>query len=195
MANDVDIEHDTLTAILVSNATHGNVILNADGSFSYTPTANYSGSDSFSYKVNDGHDDSNVATVSLLVNAVNDPPVNSVPAAQSVNEDTTLVFSTAGGNAISINDVDAGSSVVQVTLNGSHGLLSLAATTGLTFSTGDGSADATMTFTGTIANINAALDGLNFSPTANYNGAASLQIITNDQGNSGAGGVRATPIR
>ena len=41
-----------------------------------------------------------------------------------------------------------------------------------------------MTFTGTMANINAALNGLSFAPTANYNGAASLQITTNDQGNT-----------
>ena len=45
-----------------------------------------------------------------------------------------------------------------------------------------------MTFTGTLADINAALDGLSFSPTADYNGAASLQITTNDQGNTGSGG-------
>ena len=46
-----------------------------------------------------------------------------------------------------------------------------------------------MTFTGTLANINTALNGLSFAPTANYNGAASLQIVTNDQGNTGSGGA------
>ena len=45
-----------------------------------------------------------------------------------------------------------------------------------------------MTFTGTIANINTALDGLTFDPTFNFSGAASLQIITDDQGNTGVGG-------
>jgi hypothetical protein len=45
-----------------------------------------------------------------------------------------------------------------------------------------------MTCTGTIASVNAALNGLSFSPTANYSGAASLSITTNDQGNTGAGG-------
>jgi hypothetical protein len=48
-----------------------------------------------------------------------------------------------------------------------------------------------MTFTGTIANINAALNGLRFTPTTNFTGAASLQINTNDQGNTGAGGARS----
>ena len=45
-----------------------------------------------------------------------------------------------------------------------------------------------MTFQGTIAAINAALDGMSFAPTANYNGAATLTIVTNDLGNTGAGG-------
>ena len=76
-----------------------------------------------------------------------------------------------------------------MTLSGTHGMLTLNGTSGLTFSTGTGTGDATMTFTGTIANINAALNGLSFSPTADYNGAASLQIVTNDQGNTGTGGA------
>ena len=49
--------------------------LNPDGSFSYTPTADYNGPDSFTYKLNDGSLDSNTATVSLTVTAVNDAPV------------------------------------------------------------------------------------------------------------------------
>src|SRR5207244_5315809 len=60
---------------------------------------------------------------------------------------------------------------------------------GLTFSSGDGTADATMTFTGTTAAINTALNGLSFAPTANFNGAANLQLVTNDQGNTGTGGA------
>src|SRR5215510_13951111 len=48
------------------------------------------------------------------LNAVNDAPVNTVPGAQTMNEDGTLTFSTANGYAISIADVDAGSSSVQV---------------------------------------------------------------------------------
>src|SRR5207244_2191929 len=60
---------------------------------------------------------------------------------------------------------------------------------------GEGMADATMTFTGTITNINTALDGLTYNPDASYNvldGSASLTITTNDQGNSGSGGALST---
>ena len=127
-------------------------------------------------------------TINITVNAVNDAPVNTVPGPQTTNEDTTLVFSTAGGNLISIGDVDAAGNPLQVTLTATNGTISLSQLTGLSFTAGDGVGDATMTFTGTLADLNAALDGLSFLPAANFNGAASLQIVTNDQGNTGVGG-------
>ncbi len=46
-----------------------------------------------------------------------------------------------------------------------------------------------MTFTGTITAVNTALDGLSFNPTTSFTGAASLQIVTSDQGNTGTGGT------
>ena len=65
MASDVDSA--SLTAILVAQAGHGTVTLNPDGSFSYTPDGEYIGSDSFTFRVNDGSRDSNVATVNLTI--------------------------------------------------------------------------------------------------------------------------------
>src|SRR5207248_10700353 len=58
-----DVDGDPLTAILVSGPSHGSLTLNGNGSFTFTPAANYNGSDSFVYKVNDGTADSNLATV------------------------------------------------------------------------------------------------------------------------------------
>ncbi|MGJ8643647.1 MAG: Ig-like domain-containing protein [Luteolibacter sp.] len=69
LANDTDLNDDTLTAVLVSGVSHGSLSLNADGSFSYTPALDYSGEDSFTYKANDGVFDSNIATVTLAVTA------------------------------------------------------------------------------------------------------------------------------
>jgi VCBS repeat-containing protein len=65
----------TLTASLISSTTSGSLTLNADGSFTYTPNADFNGSDSFTYKANDGALDSNLATVTIAVAPVNDPPV------------------------------------------------------------------------------------------------------------------------
>lgn len=68
LGNDTDADvGDTLTASLVTGASHGTVTLNANGSFTYTPAANFFGSDSFTYKANDGHQDSNTATVNIMV--------------------------------------------------------------------------------------------------------------------------------
>ena len=67
-----------------------------------------------------------IELVTLAVTAVNDAPVNTVPAAQSVDQDASLVFSSGNGNLISIADVDAGGGTVRVTLTGSNGLVTLA---------------------------------------------------------------------
>lgn len=120
---------------------------------------------------------SSLGTVNVLVN---DPPVNSVPGAQVVNKDTTLTFNTLNGNLISISDGDAGSDPLRVTLTATNGTMTLSQTTGLTFTTGDGTSDATMVFEGTLANINAALDGLTFLGTSDYNGSANIQLTTDD---------------
>jgi hypothetical protein len=66
--NDTDVDNDPLTAIMVTGTSHGTVTLNVDGSFTYLPLANYAGTDSFTYKVNDGFLlDSNIATVVITI--------------------------------------------------------------------------------------------------------------------------------
>ena len=127
------------------------------------------------------------ADTPLQVLAVNDAPTITAPATVNVAEDGTLVFA-AGPNAIGVADADAATAPVSVTLTATHGLLTLASTAGLTFAMGTGSGDATVAFTGTLADIAAALDGLAFAPAAEYAGAASLQIDVGDLGNQGSGG-------
>ena len=78
---------------------------------------------------------------------------------------------------------------MQVSLSVANGSLTLASLAGLAFSLGDGTADPSVTFTGTLADINSALDGLSFMPTSGFSSGATLQVITSDQGNSGAGGL------
>src|SRR6266568_3070477 len=59
---------------------HGSLTLHADGSFTYTPSANYNGPDSFTYRASDGTLTSSLATVTITVSAVNDPPTVTVAA-------------------------------------------------------------------------------------------------------------------
>lgn len=70
-----DIDGDGLSYSLVGQPQHGTIAFHDDGTFTYTPSANYNGPDSFTYKANDGHGDSNVATVTLKVTPVDDAPV------------------------------------------------------------------------------------------------------------------------
>ena len=145
------------------------------------------------FKVSDGQADSPTRTATVTVTATNDPPVNSVPGAQSTDEDTSKTLSTANANAVSVSDPDAGSSPLKVTLSVDNGTLTLAGTAGLSFSTGDGTADASMTFTGTQSAINAALgSGLTYAPPANFNGTATLTVLTEDQGASPSGNLTDT---
>jgi len=80
LGNDSDADGDTLSAELGSGPSHGVVSLNADGSFAYTPAANFNGSDSFTYRASDGTLASNLATVTLTVSATNDAPTVMVAA-------------------------------------------------------------------------------------------------------------------
>jgi hypothetical protein len=160
-----------------------------DIAFSNTSEVPSTATRTVSFTVADGDGGSNSGSAMVDVTAVNDAPVNNVPASQSVAEDGVLVFSAGATNAISISDADAGGKPVQLTLTATHGGLSLSGTTGLTFTAGDGSADATMTFHGTLADVNAALEGMSFAPALHFSGAASIQITTDDQGAAGSGGA------
>jgi PKD repeat protein/subtilisin-like proprotein convertase family protein len=74
LGNDTDVDGDTLTAILVSTTSHGTLTLTNNGGFTYAPETSYTGSDSFTYRANDGQANSEIATVGITVNPVPNPP-------------------------------------------------------------------------------------------------------------------------
>ncbi|MDF0599094.1 cadherin-like domain-containing protein, partial [Psychromarinibacter halotolerans] len=90
LANDTDIDGDTLSSDVATGPSNGTLSLNPDGSFTYTPDADFTGTDSFTYLVDDGNGGTDTATVSLTVNAVNDDPV-AVADSYVTDEDTSLV--------------------------------------------------------------------------------------------------------
>ena len=109
-----------------------------------------------------------------------------VPAKQTTS--TSLLFSSATDNAIRIEDIDAGPNPLQVQLTATNGQLTLGSTSGLSFIAGSGSGNAAMEVLGTIADINAALDGMRFTPSSS---SGNLEITVNDQGYSGSGGPQS----
>ena len=132
----------------------------------YRGNLNFNGTDTLTATINDlgntgaGGGVNVVQAVTINVIAVNDPPVITLPAPQTVNEDTNLAFSAADGNAITVTDADANEAPgdLVVTLAVSSGTLTLASTAALTSNTGNGTASISMT--GSLAAIGAALDGL-----------------------------------
>lgn len=74
LANDDDPDGDALAAELAELPNAGQVVVNSDGSFSYTPQPDFHGSDSFTYSVDDGHGNSSTAQVIITVNPINDTP-------------------------------------------------------------------------------------------------------------------------
>ena len=187
LANDKDSDSPPLPlkAVPVSGPSHGLLTLHEDGSFSYTPEAGYHGSDSFTYKDEDGNSESNTATVTLTVERVDLPPSASVPGSQSLAENSSLAFSSAGANAVSVEDSDSEGGAEQVSLSVGHGTLTLGSTSGLEVT---GEASAKVTLKGTIAALNAGLEGLSYKPAQDYHGGDSLEVEIDDLGNTGVGG-------
>jgi hypothetical protein len=196
LGNDT-FENATRFISSVTQGTHGAVTINDNGTaldatddfVVYTPDANYNGSDSFTYTVTSPAGVTETATANVTVTAVNDPVTGTAPASISLNEDSGS-FAVTG---LSISDVDATlapAGVYEVTLSSTHGTLTLTTLTGLTFTAGDGTADATMTFHGTLADLNTALATASYTSDADYNGVDASGIVL--QVTDTFGGVVAT---
>jgi VCBS repeat-containing protein len=195
--NATDPEGSAVTFSITGGADSGDFTINATtGELSFNPAPNFelpADADTNNIYVvqvtaTDGVNPVN-QTVTITVTNVNEAPVNTVPGAtQTTQEDTNLVFP----GTISVSDPD-GAVTVQVTLTATHGTLSTNGITGLTFTTGDGTDDPTLVFTGTTTNINARLNGLTYKPDLNYYGtggaAGTISMTTDDQGNTGSGGA------
>ena len=74
LANDTDIEGDTLNAIIVSTTTNGTLTLQSSGTFTYIHDGSETTTDDFQYKSNDGNSDGNTVTVNITINPINDCP-------------------------------------------------------------------------------------------------------------------------
>jgi gliding motility-associated-like protein len=131
----------------------------------------------------------NSHNIELGILATNDAPEITFPGIQSLVENEGLEFSVANGNPISVFDADAGDNFLEISLTATEGTLSTNGTAGLNFITGDGTEDVSMVFTGSQTNINQALEGLVFNPDTDFVGPASIQLTSDDQGNTGAGGA------
>ena len=164
-----DVDGDNLTYTIISDASNATTSLSGN-IVTYVPTTDWNGEDSFTYKVNDGTVDSNVSTVTLTVNAVNDAPV-APDASRSTNEDTVLIigFDLNDTNSnIHATDVDSNSGTFTIVSQPSNG----------TVLTNDGSVGFGE---GGAVGVNGVVSvSTNYTPNADWNGTDTFTYKFND---------------
>lgn len=161
LANDSDPDGNPLSAVYVSGPTNGTLTLNANGSFTYTPAANFFGPASFAYKAGDGTSFSTTVTVSLTVNAVNDAPSFTKGADLTVAEDAGA--QTVPGWATGVSPIEAGQTVQFLVSNNNPALFWL--------------------------QPGIAADGnLSFAPAPDAHGTATVSVLLKDNGGTANGG-------
>jgi VCBS repeat-containing protein len=117
LANDTDVEGNSLSVTAVTQGANGAVIINPDNSITYTPSLNFVGTDSFTYSVSDGNGGTDSATVNVTVANVNDTP--------TAGDDAATVVEDSVGNTINVlgndSDIDRNPLSVASVTQGSHG--------------------------------------------------------------------------
>jgi Ca2+-binding RTX toxin-like protein len=184
VANDPDCE--PLTYSIVTPPAHG-ALSGAEANWTYTPAANYSGPDSFTFRANDGVNDSNVATVSITVDPVNDPPVAS-PSSAALGEDGTALV------PLPATDPEGDPLTYSIVTQPAHGALSGSGASrtytpaanyngsdSFTFKANDGNADSNAaTVSLTVTAVNDAPLALNDTATVAEDGSVQVDVRAND---------------
>ncbi|RUY54594.1 tandem-95 repeat protein, partial [Mesorhizobium sp. M7A.F.Ca.CA.001.13.2.1] len=192
LGNDSDVDGDTLTPVLVTGPVNGTLTLNQDGTFTYAPKANFTGTDSFTYKASDGNAESNITTATLTVTPVNDAPVAADDIA-SVAEGGSVVVSVLANDT----DVDGDALTPILVTEPTNGTLTLnpdgsftyapkanfVGTDGFTYKASDGTAEsniATVALTIDAANENHAPVAIDDTATVAEDGSVVVPVLTND---------------
>ncbi|MFG0764561.1 retention module-containing protein [Aeromonas media] len=199
----LSVTHGSLTVLNAAGVTvtgdgSGSLLLSGtlaqinallSGGIDYLGNSNFNGNDALTMVTNDlGNTGSGGAlgdtdVLPIEVQAVNDAPVNLLPGTPQVaQEDTPFVI-----KGLQVQDVDAGSSPMEVRLSVLHGTLVLADGSGVTVT---GSGSDTLVLSGSQDAINALLaGGVTYQGEQDFNGQDALTMVTNDKGNTGSGGA------
>jgi MYXO-CTERM domain-containing protein len=159
-----DVDYDPLSFAVVATPSNGTLTGTAPN-LTYTPAANYSGPDSFTFKANDGNVDSAPATISITVTPVNDAPVFDAIANQTLLEDTPA--------GVSLSGVGPGGGVAEA-----------AQTLTITATSSNPALVPNPTVTGS-----GSTRTLSFSPAANANGTVTITVTAKDNGGTANGGI------
>jgi VCBS repeat-containing protein len=133
LATATDADGDALAASLTQDAAHGHVELNSDGSFTYSPSGDFAGTDQFTYQVSDGHGGVQTATATITVAGVNDGPAAG-DTAFGGTEDTVLQADAAHGVLATATDADGDALAASLTQDAAHGHVELNSDGSFTYS-------------------------------------------------------------
>lgn len=125
LTNDSDANEQVLSADLLTNPTHGSLSFEPTGSFIYTPTADFNGLDHFTYQASDGLLTSNVATATITIKPVNDPP-QAVDDRTTTDEDNAVVIFARANDLAGPPNEDQHLTITEVG-DADHGVASLTA--------------------------------------------------------------------
>ena len=120
LANDSDPDGDAFSILSVTTAFHGTLAINGDGTVTYTPAANYSGTDRFDYTIQDATGRTATGRVNLTLTPVNDPP-DAVNDSANVNEDSSVTVFVRSNDS----DPDGDLTFVQSVTQGAHGAVTM----------------------------------------------------------------------
>lgn len=189
-----DVDGNALTYAVATAPTHGSVVFNVNGSYVYTPAANYNGTDTFTFTVTDGLAVSAPMTVSITVSAVNDAPIAGAVTAVGAEDATSIAVTPVA------SDIDGDTLSYSVLTGAANGTVTFNATTGkfdyvpnanwngtdtFTYQVSDGhGGTATATATVTVSAVNDAPSASNTAVSGNEDTAISGQIVATDIDNA-----------
>ncbi|MEW8057838.1 MAG: retention module-containing protein, partial [Candidatus Thiodiazotropha endolucinida] len=174
LPNDSDPDGDTLTVTTVTQGTNGSVAIDpVSGNPVYTPNADYNGTDTFTYTIDDGNGGTDTATVTVTVGAVNDAPV-AVDDSIGTNEDVPITVNVLPNDS----DPDGDALTVIAITQGSNGSVTIDPISGNPVYTPNTNFIGTDTFTYTIDDGNGGTDTA--TVTVNVGGVNDAPIATDD---------------
>ncbi len=116
LANDSDVDGDALSVLSATAGANGSTAINPDGTITYTPDADYNGSDAFSYTISDGNGGQATAAVNVTVAPVNDAPV-AIGDSAATDEDNAVIVNVLANDS----DVDGDALNIISATNGANG--------------------------------------------------------------------------
>jgi large repetitive protein len=188
LVNDSDLDGNPLT-ITAANAPNGTVVINANGTITYTPNANFNGTDVITYTISDGAGGFSTATITVSVTPVNDPPV-AIPDTATTNEETPVTVNVLGndrdveGDPLTVTAASAPNGTVTINPDGTLRYVPNAnffGTDTITYTISDGKGGtATSIVTMTVINTNDLPIAVNDVATTLEDTPVSLNVLTND---------------